>query len=120
MAGDPEFVLDLWRTLGAAPSLADGVERVLPVIAGHLPLDMLLVRHLEMRGLTVETLAAAFRDGRRQPPRPRSELSPGALQRLLVACQDRRARAVLRTAADDPLAAAVPDGAEGEILMGPL
>jgi transcriptional regulator with GAF, ATPase, and Fis domain len=114
------FVLDLWRSLGAAPALADGVERVFPVVAGRLPLDMLLVRHLEIRGMSVETLAAAFGTPRRQPPRPRCDLNPGTLQRLLVACQDRRVRQVVRTAADDPLAAVVPDGAEGEVLMGPL
>ncbi len=120
MPTDFQLVLATWRTLGAAPTLVDGVERIFPTVAERLPLEMLLVRHLEIRGMSIETLAAVSRKVLRRPLRPRSELGPGALQRLLVACQDRAAREVVRSAADDPLAVAVPDGVEGDVMIGPL
>jgi transcriptional regulator with GAF, ATPase, and Fis domain len=119
MAADSHLVLELWRRLAAASTLVEGVERALPVLAERLPLVALVVRRLELAGPSLETLAAASCAG--SPlTRPHSVLGPDSLRDLAAAGGDRVARAVRQGAADDPFAVAVPDGAEGEAMVGPL
>ncbi len=120
MRTNPGLLLDLWSRLGAAESLADGVEAAFPVLAERLPLDGLLVRRLEIRGLFLETLASGFREGKAPLQQPRTDIGPSGLQRLLVACQDRAVRTVSRGAADDPLAVTVPPAMRAEVMVGPL
>ena len=120
MSTDAHFLLAVWRHLGGAATLAERIETIVPELAERLPLDVLLVRHLEVRDSYLETLAVGARAGSRPALRPRDDLRRNALDRLLVACQDRSIRAVSRAATDDPLAVAAPEGVHGQVLVGPL
>ena len=120
MPTDPHLLLAVWRHLGGAATLAEGIERIVPELVKGLPLDVLFVRHLEIRDSYLKTLAVGARAGSRPVLRSRDDLRRTALDRLLVACQDRSIRVVSRSAADDPLAVAVPEGVHGQVLVGPL
>ncbi|MGD8894437.1 MAG: sigma-54 dependent transcriptional regulator [Acidobacteriota bacterium] len=120
MSNDLHVQLRVWRHLARAATLAEGIETIVPEFAEHLPLDVLLVRHLDVRDSYLETLAMGARVGSRPVLRPRNDLRRNALDRLLVACQDRSIRAVSRAGTDDPLAVTVPEGVHGQVLAGPL
>ena len=120
MGTHPGLGLDLWRLLGAAATIDEAVEGAFPLLAEHLPLDGLLVRRLEIGGPYLETLASSFLERPAFFRQLRTDLGPSALQRLLVACQDRTARTVSHHDADDPLELTVPPGIRAEVMAGPL
>jgi len=119
MSADPALLLAVWRRLGGAPTLGEGLEAAVPELAAHLPLEAVLVRRLAIRDAYLETLAMDA-GGRSLPDVPsRNDLSRAAVDRILVASRDRSVRVVSR-AGDDPLAVAAPQGIEGRTLVGPL
>ncbi len=120
MSDDPHLLLAVWRHLGSAASLAEGIETALRDLAGRLPFDLLLVRRLDIRDAFLETVAPGARTGSGPVRRSHDDLRRTELERLLVACQDRSIREVSPSAADDPLAVAVPQGVRGHVLIGPL
>ena len=112
-------LLDAWREAGRHLEIGEAVEEVAPLLARRLPVDLLLVRRIDVGRGFVETLAASAPDG--EPPAvTRSELDAGELDHLLSWCRDghvihRRAKALA-----EKMPGVLPAGVDGDVLLGPL
>jgi transcriptional regulator with GAF, ATPase, and Fis domain len=113
------LLLDVWREACRHIVIGESVERIAPILARRLPVDSILVRHLDPKGV-IETVAV----GRSRPgPLPRcakDRLGPEELHRVRAWVD----RAAVVRPSDRPedrlLRALLPEGIEGDILMGPL
>jgi transcriptional regulator with GAF, ATPase, and Fis domain len=112
-------LLDAWREAGRHPDIAEAAAQVAPLLARRLPVDLLLVRWLDVARGSVETLAASAQRG--EPPiATRSELEPHELEALLAWCRDGRVLHRRAGAVGDRLPGALPAEVEGDVLLGPL
>src|SRR5262245_12614426 len=112
-------LLDAWREAGRHPAIGEAVEQVAPLLARRLPLQLVLVRWLDVPRSSVETLAASDASGA-APAATRSEIDAPLLEALLGWCREgrllhRRARAI-----EEQLPGALPEGVEGDVLLGAL
>jgi DNA-binding NtrC family response regulator len=112
-------VLDAWREAGRHPEIAEAVEQVSPLLARRLPLDLLLVRWLDVARSSGETLAASAQRGE-APIAARSELEAHELEALLAWCRDGRVLHRRASAVGERLPGALPAEVEGDVLLGPL
>jgi hydrogenase-4 transcriptional activator len=114
-----QTVLDAWREAGRHPEIAEAVEQVAPLLAKRFPVDLLLVRWIDVARSSVETVAASAPHGA-VPESTRSDLEGAELEALLAFCREgrvlhRRARGVA-----ERLPGALPAEIEGDVLLGPL
>lgn len=115
------MLLEAWREAGRHLEIDEAVERVAPLLERRLPADVVLVRWFDVGRGCVETLAAsACRPGAACPESKRTELAPEELEELLAFA--REGRVLHRRAATlaHRLPGALPDGLEGDVLVGPL
>jgi|SRR5271157_5870774 len=110
--------LELWREACRHIEIEQSLERIAPVLLRELPVDVVLVRRIDLHRTGVETVACAVCQDGRPPQNARSELTPRELERLVSWC--RRGE----IAHGDKLEAAVPgllpEGLAGDVLAGPL
>ncbi|HVH08052.1 MAG TPA: sigma-54 dependent transcriptional regulator [Myxococcota bacterium] len=112
-------LLDAWREAGRHIEIGEAVLEVAPLLARRLPLDLLIVRAIDVGRGFVETLAASATDG--EAPRTlRSELDTHELDHLLAWCRDGRPIHRRAKALAEKMPGALPDGVDGDVLLGPL
>ncbi|HWE38684.1 MAG TPA: sigma 54-interacting transcriptional regulator [Isosphaeraceae bacterium] len=114
------LLLDVWREVCRHTQIEESVDLVAAVLARRLPLDLVLVRHLEPSRRLVETLATGVcRPGRRDLP-AKTACGAEEFERLMVWC--RRGEVVRGPAAATAvrLPGLLPAGLDGEVLAGPL
>jgi hydrogenase-4 transcriptional activator len=114
------LLLDVWREVCRHIEIGESIERVGPLLVRRLPVDLLLVRRLDVPRANLETVATGLYRGTTLPPRPRSECSPEDLDHLLAWCEARRIIWLPVEKARTTLPGLLPDGLEGEVLAGPL
>src|SRR5262245_64188387 len=85
-------LLDAWREAGRHLEIGDALAQVAPQLARRLPLDLVLVRRLDVARACLETLAAHACRGAPPPEAPRSELEPAELAAVLSWCSQGRVR----------------------------
>ncbi|HEY7310213.1 MAG TPA: sigma 54-interacting transcriptional regulator [Gemmataceae bacterium] len=114
------LLLDVWREVCRHLEIGESVSRVAPLLVRYVPVDLVLIRQLDLKRSWVDTCAA----GRSQPngnPMPaRTVCSAEQLERLLAWCQlgevvHGRAEAI-RTR----LPGLVPDEITADVLASPL
>ena len=119
---DPETPLtaEIWREACQHLELAEGVLRIFPLLGAQLPIRLLAVRELDLVRRTVETLAAAPSEDETAAPASRNELGADDLDAILAWCRsgalEHAPAGVLRRR----LPGLLPDGVEGDVLVGPL
>jgi hydrogenase-4 transcriptional activator len=117
-----DFVREVWRQAGRHIDIGEVIERVAPLVCERLPVDLLVLRQVDLERSQIETTAFATSGG----PAPtlangRTSCTPQGLRDLLAW---RRAGTVLRSA--EParegtlLALLVPSTAQGTWVAGPL
>jgi transcriptional regulator with GAF, ATPase, and Fis domain len=114
------FLLSVWRAVCRQTDIGQGLARAAPLLAGHLPADLVLVRTLDVQRGCVETVAAESLGPGSLPRCTRNEHAPAEMEQLLAWC---RGDEVLRGPArgDDGLCRRLlPAPLEGEVLAGPL
>jgi hydrogenase-4 transcriptional activator len=116
------FLAELWREVSRHLELDESVRRIAPMLAGHLPVDLIVVRRLDREPVRLTTVAAATAraDEVAEAQPTRTECDAGAapgLLRFLSAGQ-----AALLTQSDiAPLARALtPQGLRGDAIALPL
>jgi hydrogenase-4 transcriptional activator len=114
------LLLDVWRAVCRHIEIGESVARVAPLLVPRLPLDLVLVRHLDVQRSLIETVASGL--GRLDPSHTpdRSACSAEDMKRLLIWCKQEQ---ILRGEAESCnklFPGLVPAGLRGEILVGPL
>jgi len=79
------FLTEVWKQACQHIELADAAARILPHLAGALPLGQLVVRELEPARHAIETIAAAPAEPDATPAR--TELRADELEAILAWCR---------------------------------
>jgi transcriptional regulator with GAF, ATPase, and Fis domain len=112
--------LELWREACRHIEIEQSLERIAPALLRELPIDLLLVRRIDLHRPGVETVACAACQKGSPPKNARSELAPREFEHLISWCH--RGEVAHRPA--EKLEAWVPgllpEGLEGDVLAGPL
>ncbi len=114
------LLLELWREACRHIEIEQSVERIAPILLREVPVDVLLVRRIDLPRAGVETVACAVCQDGSPPNKARSDLTPRELERLVSWCR----RGEIAHRPGDKLDAAVPgllpEGLDGDVLAGPL
>jgi transcriptional regulator with GAF, ATPase, and Fis domain len=113
------FLLDVWREVCRQMDIGQSLARAAPLLAHHLPADLVLVRALDVQRSCLETVAAEAPGRVPLPGYTRSEYTPAALERLLAWCREGEVR-VRPAAGDELFDRLLPEPLQGEVLAGPL
>jgi transcriptional regulator with GAF, ATPase, and Fis domain len=114
------LLLDVWREVGRHIEIGESMELVAPILARRLPVELALVRRVDLPRSCVETLAVgACRPGA-AAGRARTIGVGADLERLVA--WSRRGRVLRATTAKarKSLPGLLPDDVDGELLAGPL
>ena len=77
MDSSPQLLLNVWREVSLHILIDESVTRVMPLLSPELPLDALLVRHVDLARTTLETVAAAMVRPGQAPGRGEDEVHSG-------------------------------------------
>src|SRR5215469_15710550 len=114
------LLLDVWREVCRHLEIGESVERIAPLLGRQAPVDLILVRQIDVQRSWVDTLAA----GRAQPgedTRPaRTVCSAQELQVLLDWCREGEVAHGPAEALRARLPGLVPAEISGDVLAGPL
>ncbi len=100
------LLLEVWREVCRHIEIGESVERVAPLLVRRLPVDLVLVRHLDVPRSLVETVGSGLgRPGQTSPP-PRSVCRPEDMERLLVWCKQESILCAAAEVANEQLAGA--------------
>ena len=114
------ILLELWREVCRHLEIGESVARLAPILAHHIPADVLLIRHFDVQHCCIETVATGIcRSGAMSLP-ARTECSPHDLEQLLVWCRQGQP---IRADAEQlklGLPALLPAGLNGEVIGVPL
>lgn len=114
------LLLAVWQEACRHIEIAESVTRMAPVLARRLPVDLVLVRRLDVQRSCLETIGAGPCGPASVPALTRTACGTKEMGRLVRWCQQ---GGVLRGDAKDVserLACLLPEGVEGEVLAGPL
>ena len=114
------LLLDVWREGCRHIEIEESVARVAPLLARRLPLDLVLVRRIEVTRACVETVAAAACRAGSVPEAIRTELETPLLESLVAWALEgkvvhRRGRALA-----ERLPGLLPESFDGDVIAGPL
>src|SRR2546426_6579375 len=116
-----ELMLDVWRATGRHTDIATLTTHIAQLLGHWVPVQQVCVRRIEPERGCIETVGIGPESLPLRPFGDRSDCAHAPLQRLLAWC---RHGEVTRWrhggSTDTTLAAAVPVGIEGELLIGPL
>ncbi len=114
------LLLDVWREGCRHIEIEESLARIAPLLARRLPLDLVLVRRIEVTRAYVETVAAAACRSGAVPQSARTELDAPHLESLIGWAHagkvvHRRARALA-----ERLPGLLPEDFDGDVIAGPL
>src|SRR6516164_7804830 len=78
------LLLDVWREVCRHIEIGESVARVAPILARRLPVDLILVRRLDIPRANVETVAIGVCRGDPASLRAKSECPAETLERILI------------------------------------
>ena len=114
------LLLKVWRGACQHIEIHESTSRIAPLLRKHLPVDLVLVRRIDLERSCVDTVGIGASNSSPHPKGTRTTLSAEDLERLLAWCQRGK---VLRIPRDEgPIAPELiaPEGVGGQILVGPL
>jgi transcriptional regulator with GAF, ATPase, and Fis domain len=114
------LLLDVWSEVCRHLEIGESVARILPLLVGRLPVELLLVRHPDLQRSCVETVAIGFGRSGRSSAGPASRSSPREVERILVWCKQHEVLRCSAAAARERLPGLLPADIGEEIMAGPL
>jgi hydrogenase-4 transcriptional activator len=114
------LLLNVWREACRHIEIAESVARMAPVLVQRLPVDLVVVRRLDLKRSCLETVATGLCRSVPAPGRARTDCKPEDVERILSWC---RKGTVIRSHARDirnRLPGVLPAGLEGNLVVGPL
>jgi hydrogenase-4 transcriptional activator len=115
-----QLLLDVWREVCRHIEIGESVARVAPLMVRRLPVDLVLVRHLDVQRSWIDTVATGLGHPEQPHPSTRSVCSPEDMKRLLIWCKQEQILCGPAMAVNDRLPGLVPAGLQSDILIGPL
>ncbi|RIL03432.1 MAG: Fis family transcriptional regulator [Proteobacteria bacterium] len=113
-------LLDVWRECGRHIEIEDSLARAAALLGERLPFEWIVVRRLDAARGVVETAATAGRRPGAPAFAPRTALDPPELETLVAWARGGRVVHERARALAERLPGVVPDGAERDLLAGPL
>jgi transcriptional regulator with GAF, ATPase, and Fis domain len=116
------FLAELWREVSRHLELDESVRRIAPMLAGHLPVDLIVVRRLDREPLRLTTVASAFArtDEAVETQQTRTECEPVAAAGLMRFLSGGRAALLAQPDGAMLARALTPQGLRGEVIALPL
>jgi len=114
------LLLDVWREACRRIEISESVERMAPILARRLPVDLLLVRRLDLQRSCLETVATGLSRSVFPPEQLVTDCSSEDIERILEWCHEGK---VIHSHSRDtsaPLPGVIPPGIEGSLLVGAL
>jgi len=116
-----ELMLDAWRATGRHTDIATLTTHIAQLLGRWVPVQQVLVRRIEPERGCIETVGVGPDSFPLRPLGDRSDCAHAPLQRLLAWCRHGEVTRWRHGGSTDrTLAATVPAGIEGELLIGPL
>ena len=112
--------LRIWKEACLQAELPVLLERVLPILATRLPVDLVCVRRIDRESARLELVAAMRRSGLPMPGPLRTELEANDLRLLLEWAAQGVPRRVNGASRDPRIRLIVPPGMKEQALAGPL
>ena len=120
MDSSPQMLLNVWREVSRHIRIDESVTRVMPLLSPGLPLDALLVRHVDLARTSLETVAAVLVRPDQASGGAKTQCTPEDLDRILAWCREGH----LVRAGDRPiqkqLPGLLPADLAGHFLVAPL
>jgi len=114
------LLLDVWREACRHIEISASVERMAPILARRLPIDLLLVRRLDLQRACLETVATGLSRSAFPPDQVMTNCSPEDIDRILGWCLEGKVVQSHSQDIGDYLPGVIPPGTEGNFLVGPL
>jgi transcriptional regulator with GAF, ATPase, and Fis domain len=115
-----QILLDVWREACRHIEIGEFVNRIAPRLAQRLPIELLLVRRVELERGRLETLATGAKDAGSSLPRARTECSPNEMNQVLRWCKGGEVLAGGPEGGNALLRFLCPPELNGPVLAGPL
>ena len=120
MDSSPQMLLNVWREVSRHILIDESVTHVMPLLSDKLPLDVLLVRYVDLARTTLETVAIALLRPGQASLGAKTQCTPEDLDRIVAWCREGR----LVRAGDRPLhkqlPGVLPAELTGHFLLAPL
>jgi transcriptional regulator with GAF, ATPase, and Fis domain len=116
-----DLLADVWREACRHPDIAASAANIAKLLVPLMPMELLLVRHIEKERASVETVGVGLESYTTPLLADRTDCSPAQMARLLAWCRQGDVtwrRHGGRLIPD--LAPAVPLALQGDLLIGPL
>ncbi len=114
------LLLDVWRETGLHSEIQEAVSRIAPLLAQHTPLQLLLVRQIDVQRSCVDTIAAGTANQAPPPKLTRTLCTAAEMENLLAWCRQDELLSVPRDADRSDCHPYAPEGMTGDMLIGPL
>jgi hydrogenase-4 transcriptional activator len=114
------LLLNVWREACRHIEIAESVAGMAPILALRLPVDLVVVRQLNLQHSCLETVATGLCRSVPTPKGIRTDCTPKEIERILSWCHEGN---VIRSHARDVrnrMPCLVPEDVEGNLLVGPL
>ncbi len=114
-------LLEVWREACRHIEISQSTENIARILAEHMPISHVLVRRIDPQRGLVETVAAGLTSPEVRLPEARTECSAAQMGELSAWCGQGQVAAA-RGGESRPAALdlAIPQGIEGDVLVGPL
>jgi len=116
----PRMLLNVWREVSRHILIDESVTRVMPFLGRRLPLDVLLIRHIDPARTNLETIAVGMVRPGPAPGGPRTECAPEELDRILAWCREGQLLRVGEQHLRIQLPGLLPADLSGHALVAPL
>ena len=114
------LLLDVWREACRHTEIGEATARIAPLLRRRLPVDLVLVRRIDLQRSCVETVGTGAPGSSIPPERTRSARTPAELEGLLAWCRRGQVVRLPRKSDQADRHLFAPEGLKGEILAGPL
>src|SRR5438132_670956 len=114
------MLLDVWREACRHIEIGECTGLIAPLLAEHLPADLVLVRRIDLYRGCIETAAAGASTRAAAPARLRDDVTPDQMEQLLTWCRRGQIVSSRSTARAPEAALFLPHGGPREFITGPL
>jgi hydrogenase-4 transcriptional activator len=115
-----QLLLDIWREACRHVHIAEAVSRNAATLFRRLPVDLVIVRRLELARQAADTVAVGECRPSSPPAQHHSEFSAENFELLLAWCRRREVSQVNAAQRGVVPPGVIPEGLTGDVLIGPL
>ena len=113
------LLLGVWREACQHIEIGESATRIMPLVNTRLPIELLLVRRIDLRRSCVETVGTGGTDVA-LPGQTRTPRTAEQLEHLLAWCRRGQVLRLTRQAPPEERSQFLPEGVRAEAIVGPL